>query len=339
MILPIGHDQSIRRWPYVTIGIIAVCTLVQLYSSFFAPGFEYAQRLLDAGDHRHALAILDQIPMWRWGYRTDSGYNLNMVTCAFVHGGWLHLIGNMIFLWLAGSAIEDRFGPIKFAVFYLAGAAAATICYAAMYSGEPTIVIGASGAVSAVMGAFLVYFATTQIQFWYWWFVRTGTFRAAAYIALPLWFGEQILYRSLESTTSYSGVAYEAHIGGFAFGVCVALVARLLFRENAAADASEAQLPSDDRFDRCMAAIRRGDLATSRTLASRVILDLARIGDNQRLLDVYLAQRSLPERPLTDGAFAAAARAAEAIGNPELHAEIVAELKATHPGSPLARQM
>jgi hypothetical protein len=151
--------------------------------------------------------------------------------------------------------------------------------------------------------------------------------------------GEQILWRSLEGTTGYSGVAYEAHIGGFAFGFSVALVAKLLFRERAPEAEPNQLLPSDERYERCMAAIRAGDLTTVRTLASRVVLDLARFGDHSRVLDLYLALRALPQRPLTDGAFVAAARAADAIGNPELRAEIVAELKAMHPGSTLARQM
>src|SRR5207302_2508348 len=142
----------------------------------------------------------------------------NLVTCAFVHAGWFHLVGNMVFLWLAGAALEDRWGPIKFGIFYIAGAAAATICFDTLHSDHATVVVGASGAVSAVMGAFLVYFATTQITFWYLWLYRAGTFQTVAYVALPLWLGEQILFRALEGPSDYSGVAYEAHVGGFVLG-------------------------------------------------------------------------------------------------------------------------
>jgi len=297
VILPIGHDRSIARWPVVTIGIIAICTLVQLYATLVAP------------------------VTWEWGYHTGSGINVQLVTSAFVHGGWLHLIGNMLFLWLAGAAVEDLVGPVKFAIFYIAGAVAATGVFAAMHSGHETIVVGASGAISAVMGAFLVYFTSTQIRFWYWLMFRTGTFETAAYVALPLWLAEQFLWRSIEGPSQYSGVAYEAHIGGFALGFGVALVAKMI--SGTPAPAASAPAPHYERFDRCMAAIRARDLGTVRTLASRVILDLAREYDHQRVLDVYLALKPLSQRPLTEAAFAACARAAEAIGNPDLRDEIL----------------
>jgi membrane associated rhomboid family serine protease len=308
VIVPIGHDQSIRRWPWVTISIIGLCTLATL---------------LD-------VSIAD------WGYHTRSGLSATLVTSAFIHGGWGHLIGNMLFLWLAGAAVEDLVGPIKFAIFYIAGAVAATACFAALHTGHETVVIGASGAISAVMGAFLVYFTSTQIRFWYWLWFRSGTFETAAYVALPLWLAEQFLWRSIEGPSQYSGVAYEAHIGGFAFGVGIALAAKKMWKP--AERTAEPPPASYERFDRCMAAIAARDLGTVRTLASRVVLDLSREYDHSRVLDVYLALKTLPQRPLTDGAFAACARAAEAVGNLELRDEIIAELKSVHPGSALARQ-
>jgi membrane associated rhomboid family serine protease len=204
VIIPIGHDQAIRRLPWITIAIIAICTLIQGYASTASDG--------DA-------AVL------RLGYATGSGLGLSLITSAFVHAGWLHLIGNMLFLFLAGSTLEDRWGAVRYLAFYLAGAAVATLVFDWMHGGEPTVLVGASGAIAATMGAFLVFFGRAQIRFWYWFFRSTGTFHMAAYYALPLWLIEQFVLSKLDSD---DGVAYGSHIGGFAFGVAVALVVRLV---------------------------------------------------------------------------------------------------------------
>ncbi|MBS1123452.1 MAG: rhomboid family intrarane serine protease [Deltaproteobacteria bacterium] len=191
--------------PWATIGIIAVCALVQVYAS--------------------AIAETSDDVVLGFGYVTGSGLGTSLITSAFVHGGWLHLIGNMLFLLLAGAALEDRWGAVRFVAFYLLGAAAATLTFDFMYHGEPTLLVGASGAVATTMGAFLVCFARTKITLWYWFYRSTGTFQMAAYLALPLWLAEQLLLTSFERG---SDVAYDAHIGGFAFGSAVALVVRLL---------------------------------------------------------------------------------------------------------------
>ena len=79
-------------------------------------------------------------------------------------------------------------------MFYIVGAVAADFAFKALYHGDPTILIGASGAISATMGAFLVFYGNTEITFWYWLYMRTGTFQLAAFFALPLWLGEQVLW-------------------------------------------------------------------------------------------------------------------------------------------------
>jgi membrane associated rhomboid family serine protease len=174
VIIPIGHDQSIRRMPWVTISIIAICTLVQLYSQFGAPSeaellsklaaieAKYAPQpdeertpeqteQIEKAKDREAEALVSRLPQVRWGYRTGSGASINLVTSAFVHSGWLHLIGNMLFLWLAGSALENRYGRVRFAVFYLVGAVAATYAYELTARGQAHLLVGASGAISARM--------------------------------------------------------------------------------------------------------------------------------------------------------------------------------------------
>jgi membrane associated rhomboid family serine protease len=172
-----------------------------------------------------------QIPSFRFGYRTDSGLSYQLVTSAFVHVGWLHLIGNMLFLWLTGAALEDRWGRARFGAFYVAGAVVSALGFAASHSGSAVNLVGASGAVSALMGAFLVFFARTQIHFVYWFGRGVGRFDAVAYVVLPLWLGEQVFFALLASDSGTASVAFSAHIAGFAFGVVVALVANVLARK------------------------------------------------------------------------------------------------------------
>lgn len=260
MIIPVGINHVIRGWPWLTIGIIAMCTFVQIYSEVGAPSPEVVQQRIeqrirdlpaDADEAQQARVERDiermanQLPSVRWGYRSGSGVSYRLVTSAFVHAGWLHLIGNMLFLWLAGAALEDRWGRVRFAAFYAAGAIASALCFSALHIGEEVTLVGASGAISALMGAFLVCFARTQIHFVYWLGRGFGRFDAAAYVALPLWLIEQALYASLESDGGGSGIAFTAHIGGFVFGLAtlgvVTLVARA--REQSAATGSRPSAP------------------------------------------------------------------------------------------------
>jgi membrane associated rhomboid family serine protease len=216
MLIPIGHDQALRRLPWVTFGIIAACTAVQLYAT--------------ATGHEEAVAL-------SLGHVSNSGLGLTLLTSAFVHAGWLHLIGNMLFLLLAGSPIEDRWGRPAFLGFYLAGAAISALIFDALHAGDPALLMGASGAIAAVMGAFLLCFARAKIRLWYWMVRSSGTFELAAYYALPLWLLDQVL---MGQVGAGGGVAYNAHIGGFGFGVATAGLVALVRRRADAEPAPEA---------------------------------------------------------------------------------------------------
>jgi membrane associated rhomboid family serine protease len=161
----------------------------------------------------------------RFGWSPPMGWSLTMILSAFVHAGWLHLIGNMLFLWLSGAAIEDRWGHVPFAAFYLGAAVVAAGAYALWNRGTQVPVVGASGAVAGCMGAFLIVYARVKIRFaylWGWgWRYRTGTFEARALYALPIWFAEEALYSYFEAR-GMSGVAHSAHVGGFVYGMVIA---------------------------------------------------------------------------------------------------------------------
>jgi len=145
---------------------------------------------------------------------------ITYLTANFLHGGWLHLIGNMWFLWLAGFVLEDAWGRWMYSVFYLVAGAAALQFHAWANAGSIVPTLGASGAVAALMGAFLVSFPKMKIEMMWIFLFRRYTFKAPAYTLLPLWLLMEVLYGTLFSRTS--GTAHWAHVGGFLFGAIVA---------------------------------------------------------------------------------------------------------------------
>lgn len=149
---------------------------------------------------------------------------LGLIAGNFLHGGWLHLIGNMWFLWLAGAILEDTWGRLIYPAFYLIAGVLAFQVHAMFNAGSFTPIIGASGAIAGLMGAFLVRFPTTKIEMGYLLFFRFYRFKMAAYWLLPVWLLTEIFYGSVFG--QMSGVAHWAHVGGFAFGALIAVGVR-----------------------------------------------------------------------------------------------------------------
>ena len=151
---------------------------------------------------------------------------LAYITANFLHGGWLHLIGNMWFLWLAGFVLEDAWGRVLYSVVYVIAGVAALQVHAWANAGSLVPTLGASGAVAALMGAFLVRFPKMRIEMmwlWMWMFrIRVHRFKAPAYTLLPVWLLMEVFYGSLFG--KMSGVAHWAHVGGFVFGMVAAAV-------------------------------------------------------------------------------------------------------------------
>jgi membrane associated rhomboid family serine protease len=163
----------------------------------------------------------------RYAFYPSRRVPLSYLTANFLHGGWLHLIFNMWFLWLAGGVLEDTWGRPLYSGFYLLCGVAALWGYGLVYPNGLIPVIGASGAIAGLMGGFLARFPKTKIQlgFFFWTFrPRLFRFKAPAYAVLPLWLGEQLLSGVMAGESG--GVAYWAHIGGFGFGLVTALLLR-----------------------------------------------------------------------------------------------------------------
>jgi len=185
---------------------------------------------------------------------------ISYITANFLHGGWMHIIGNMWFLWLAGFVLEDVWGRWLYSVFYLLAGAAALQFHAWTNAGSITPTLGASGAVAALMGAFLVRFPKMKIEMGYIYFFRFRRFKAAAYWLLPLWLLTEIFYGSLSG--SAGGVAHWAHVGGFLFGAVAALAIQHSGLEHKANKAIEEKIAwtSDAEIEKANDMMEHGQL-------------------------------------------------------------------------------
>ncbi len=154
----------------------------------------------------------------------DKNPALSVLFAMFMHGGWLHLLGNMLFLFVFGNNVEDRLGRIRFAAFYLACGYAATYGFSLLLRGSDAPLVGASGAIAGVLGAYLVLYPRARV-----WGLLTFLFflpvRLPAWIVLGSWFVLQYLYAQGAGLAADTGTAYLAHVIGFAVGA--ALVWRL----------------------------------------------------------------------------------------------------------------
>ncbi len=180
--------------------------------------------------------------MWDFAFHPYHPKLWSYITADFLHGGWLHIIFNMWFFWLAGTILEDAWGRVVYPIFYLICGVFASLCHAMIYPGSMIPVVGASGAIAGLMGAFLARFPKTKIKLmWIWFFGLTRyKFFVPAYIILPLWLGIQLFWGMLAG--SESGVAYWAHVGGFAFGMVGAVILRATGIERAMDQAIEAKV-------------------------------------------------------------------------------------------------
>jgi membrane associated rhomboid family serine protease len=205
--IPLGDDNSARtRTPFVTYILIAANVLV-----FFLE--------LSGGD-----AFIQ-----RWAFvpsrflANPAGDFATLFTSMFMHAGWLHLLGNMLYLWIFGDNVEDRLGHLTYILFYLLCGLAATFAQLAVSTGSNIPNLGASGAIAGVLGAYLIMFPRGSVN------VLLGRFvtRTSALVAIGFWFLLQI-FSSFGTFTASSqnegGVAYMAHIGGFIAGVILTFV-------------------------------------------------------------------------------------------------------------------
>ena len=203
--IPLG-DVSRRpvRIPVVTISIIVLNVIV--FWMELVNGESFIQHW--------ALVPADIAAGQRWN---------TILTAMFLHGGWEHIIGNMVFLWAFGPEIEDVMGPIRYLIFYLLGGVVATVAQVAASPSSTVPNLGASGAIAAVMGAFLITFPRDKIRaiVFLGWYVTTTVIPSM--LLVGLWFIMQLFSEvGAVANVQAGGVAYLAHIGGFIMGMATA---------------------------------------------------------------------------------------------------------------------
>jgi len=233
-VIPLRDANPVRRLPIVTIALIVACVVAFAYElGIQSTGGDAALERL----FRQYALIPASFSAATGGDSSASsgriaGQLLTLVTSTFLHGGWLHLIGNMLYLWIFGNNIEDRFGRIRFLLFYLLGGTVAALTQVAISPTSEVPVIGASGAIAAVLGAYLVLYPGARVLS----LVFLGFFyqllEVPAVIVLGLWFLLQLIdgIASLGVESTSSGVAIFEHIGGFLTGVAIGLVVRSVGR-------------------------------------------------------------------------------------------------------------
>ncbi len=180
------------------------------------------------------LNLINRSLLYNYGHVPKSGFNpLTLITYGFIHYGFFHLLTNMLILWITGSIIEDKLGRLYYILFYLsalifAGWTHSIIINAGNSDAANIPLIGASGGIAGLMGAFLVRMTRTKINIFYFIiiFFRAGTFQIPAYLLLPLWFIFQLIQGLIQLDVPVSNTAFWAHVGGFIYGFAIYLVLR-----------------------------------------------------------------------------------------------------------------
>lgn len=208
MILPIKDDNPTRRAPVFTVAILGVNLAVFLYAVFLgSTGFKvFTLRLgLIPFEIMHARDAVSPTPIPLY---------LTFFTAMFMHGGWVHLAGNMLYLWTFGNSIEDTLGHFRFLAFYLFCGVAATLAHVLSAPDSTVPLVGASGAIAGVLGAYMALFPGVRVHILVFLFFFIQVVRVPALIVLGLWFIIQLVNASVQG----EGVAWYAHIAGFVVG-------------------------------------------------------------------------------------------------------------------------
>ena len=215
--LPVSDEPKTRTFPLVNLAIIVACVLVFIYELTLSEA-DINRFFLDYG------VVPNEINDW---LKSPSGLEepLTVITSAFVHGGFLHLGGNMLYLWVFGDNIEDALGHVLYVLFYVACAIGAVALQVAIDTNEVIPMVGASGAISGVMGGYFVLFPTARVEALFVFFI----FPVPAFVLIGFWIGLQLLtgFATIGAAEGASeGVAVWAHVGGFATGLAIVAAMR-----------------------------------------------------------------------------------------------------------------
>ena len=196
------HNPS-SRIPYVTYALIAINVLIFIFN-------------LNPETQAEFYYTYGLVPSWVSQGQGLSGY----LTSMFLHGGWMHLIGNMLFLWIFGDNIEDTLGHIPYLIFYVLTGIAAAGLHVFLNPTSEVPLIGASGAIAGVMGGYWLLFPKARVDILIFFVIIIRTFTIPAFIVLSLWLAMQV-FSGFSTSSGGGGVAYWAHFGGFVAGALV----------------------------------------------------------------------------------------------------------------------
>jgi membrane associated rhomboid family serine protease len=219
--IPLRDDNPTRSTPVVNVALIALCVIVFLWQLSLGRAAQ------------QAVYQLGFVPAVFFG-RVDFDQpwvapELSIITSMFMHGGWMHLIGNMLYLWIFGDNVEDRVGHGRYVLFYLLCGCVAALAQGLADMSSTVPMVGASGAISGVLGAYIVLYPRANVLVALPLLIVFYTLRVPAWIVLGMWFVGQLL-ASL-SAAQGGGVAFGAHVGGFVAGV---LLIRFFVRDRRA---------------------------------------------------------------------------------------------------------
>ncbi len=218
-ILPLSDDAPLQhiRFPYVTVGLITICSLVFFYQlslpARVAELLVYAYGAIPAAIFGNAQLSPEIVKLPAYG---------TLISSMFLHGGFMHIIGNMLFLWVLGDNVEDKLGHARYLSFYLICGLLATFAHAISEPMSNIPMIGASGAISGVIGAYLILHPRAPIRVLVWFFIVW----LPAWIVLGFWIAYQFLSVALVAGGAGGGVAWWAHIGGFVAGATLIVFMR-----------------------------------------------------------------------------------------------------------------
>ena len=215
--IPIQDTVRAERWPVVNVALIALCGWV--FWLELSAGAD-----IDAFVASHALIPRNFMALAHRGGLRASLF-APVFSSMFMHASFAHFAGNMLFLWIFGDNVEDRMGHVGYALFYLAGGLAAAAAHVLSNPGSTVPTVGASGAIAAVMGAYLLLYPGSRIRTLVIIVFLVRTIDVPAYAWLGLWFVFQLLSSAAAAPAGdQGGVAFFAHIGGFVFGAAVVLL-------------------------------------------------------------------------------------------------------------------
>ncbi len=211
--VPLYDDSPRLHAPVATGGLIVACAIVFLWQLGQGPhaadAVALAYGLVPAVFFGSAELPpqLQLVPPWA-----------TLFTSMFLHGGWLHLVGNMLYLWIFGRAVENALGPLRFLVFYILCGAIAGLAQAAIDPGAEVPMVGASGAIAGILGAYLVLYPRGNVVVLIWIIIFLRLVTVPAILMLGLWFLLQLV-NAASATAGSGGVAFWAHVGGFVAGM------------------------------------------------------------------------------------------------------------------------